>query len=116
MQLKFKDFAPSVTRKKAIIGSLIHTGPLRDTVKAANDWIKDADVNVINVETVVMPNMYARGAAGTKATQVNVFGGDAGGGQWYQFVRVWYVGPARVKKRKTKAAKKRSAESKSVDG
>jgi hypothetical protein len=60
-------------------------------VQAANDWISAERIEVVNVETVVLP-LYSRAAspeAGTVAPCVFVQIGS----YWFaclQFIRVWY--------------------------
>jgi hypothetical protein len=57
-------------------------------VAAANEWISESDARIINVETVVLPNVWspyegpedAALAAGESAI-------------WNQFLRVWYEVP-----------------------
>jgi hypothetical protein len=49
----------------------------------ANRWIERAGVRVLNVETVLLPNVEEtdQGAAFTQG----------GTDRWRQFIRVWYV-------------------------
>ncbi|WP_157644039.1 hypothetical protein [Burkholderia ubonensis] len=84
--MKFKDF----TRKQT--GSSFWSGDsfesLEDTVQAVSAWIDEYGIQVINIETVVMPSpVFRDGEIDTNAVP------DAGGkysSSWHQFIRVWY--------------------------
>ncbi len=65
---------------------------LSTSVAAANEWLhENPDVEVINVETVVLPNMYQSREQGSTDAALQLRGqrGDV----MYQFVRVWYRSP-----------------------
>lgn len=78
----FKDFAPQVVKK-----SFFKTEyeSFEEALDAANAWIRDQKVEVLNIETVVLPNM--RRGGGTPDTG---YTSSESGSYWYQFVRVWY--------------------------
>ncbi len=61
-----------------------------DALAAANSWIEEESVQVVTVETVVLPNVpnIRSNAPGTTVTELQASG--YGGAYWYQFVRVWY--------------------------
>ena len=63
--------------------------PIDQAVQAANDWIRQYGVKILNVETVVLPNVNNPGEEGTRDAQVRVSGDMTS--HWYQFVRVWYT-------------------------
>lgn len=81
----YRDFAPG-----ALKGARWFQGATYETfdaaVAAANSWIAADAVKVINVETVVLPNIDAPGQGGTADAQL----WTASMANWYQFVRVWY--------------------------
>lgn len=60
-------------------------------VAAANDWIQRNSIQVINVETVVLPNLYNPGEEGSGDADIRTSGEMAS--HWYQFLRVWYETP-----------------------
>jgi hypothetical protein len=79
--IQFRDFFP-----REMDSSFFFTkyAPLEDTVAKANEWIASEGVDVLNVETVLLPGVgRSRKTTGT----VQTTGGHDG---WYQVVRVWY--------------------------
>ena len=78
----FKDFAPQVV-KKGFFKTDYES--FEEALNAANAWIKDHNIEVLNIETVVLPNMWNEGGtADIKHTS------SQSGSYWYQFIRVWY--------------------------
>lgn len=83
--IRYKDFAPQVIRRGPF-GGVIEVESLSDVVSAANQWIENRSIQVIHVETVVLPlnsKNTNHGAYGF----VIINGGEV---NWYQCVRVWY--------------------------
>jgi hypothetical protein len=58
-------------------------------VGAANHWISESDARIINVETVVLPNVWSPYEEGSEDAALSV--GDSA--IWNQFLRVWYEQP-----------------------
>lgn len=58
---------------------------LAAAVEAAGDRVQQWQVRLINVETVVLPNIWSE--EGTQDPELQIAGGY---GSWNQFVRVWY--------------------------
>ena len=58
-------------------------------VAAANKWIADSDVRIINVETVALPNVWSPYEEGSDDAALAA--GEAA--IWNQFLRVWYEQP-----------------------
>jgi hypothetical protein len=56
------------------------------TIVRANQWIAESAVRVINVETVVLPNV--RQVEDASEVGIRTSGGMSS--YWYQVVRVWY--------------------------
>ncbi len=46
---------------------------LADSIKAANEWIKAANIHVINVETVVLPNIWEDWEEGSQDPALRTF-------------------------------------------
>jgi hypothetical protein len=90
MKLQFRDFAPETKETQALIFTTLTTASLQRAVDTANDWIASQNINVINVETVLLPEMHSHGEEGTADTMLQTSGEMSS--RWYQFVRVWYVG------------------------
>jgi hypothetical protein len=53
---------------------------------AANDWISEEGIQLMNFETVVLPNIWE--PAETGANDPSLRTGTTP--QWHQFIRVWY--------------------------
>ena len=84
MALGYKDFFPEVL--KAGIFMTEHE-LLPATVGRAGQWIVESGVQVINVETVVLPNI---GKVDETSTVRLHSSGDTAT-YWYQVVRVWHL-------------------------
>ena len=84
--IAFKDFVPQQIRKQGFIKP-----PLWETVgqavAAANEWIREQEVAVINVETIVAPDLYSKNARSDSGRLTGVSSSAPG---LSQFVRVWY--------------------------
>ena len=83
MPLSYKDFFPAVL--KSGFFSTEHEA-LPATVHRASEWVSEAGVQVINVETVVLPNITSVEAA----SQVGIRTSGEMISRWHQIVRVWY--------------------------
>jgi len=83
MSLNYKDFFPIVL--KSGLFSTEHEA-LSATVARASGWLGGAGVQVINVETVVLPNIKRV----EDASQVGIRTSGEISSHWYQIVRVWY--------------------------
>lgn len=78
----FKDFAPQLVKKGFF---KIDYESFEEVLAAANAWIRDHNIEVLNIETVVLPNMWKAGGS----TDMAHTSSDSGS-FWYQFIRVWY--------------------------
>jgi hypothetical protein len=83
----FADFVPAKTRNGGFFTTADHA-PIQEAVDRANAWIAENNVQVFNVETVTLPNMYQRGETGPQDSHLNVYPDITS--EIYQFVRVWY--------------------------
>ena len=82
MTLQYKDFSPPAVKHK-----FFSTGyeSFSEVVAHANEWIQNSGVTVLNVETVVLPNLQE-----TKDTsQANLIMRHSGS-YLFQVLRVWY--------------------------
>jgi hypothetical protein len=57
-------------------------------VAEANAWIESDQVDVVNIETIVLPNLWSPYEEGTGDANIVTRGDFAT--HWNQFVRVWY--------------------------
>lgn len=83
MALNYKDFFPNVLNSGFF--STEHEA-LPATVARASDWVAQAGVQVINLETVLLPNIKSV----EDASQTGIRTSGEMSSYWYQIVRVWY--------------------------
>ncbi len=79
----FKDFAPQI-KKKGFFKTDFQS--FEEALSAANAWITNSKIDVVNIETVVLPEMWRED--GTIDTDLTTSGDMMN--SWYQFIRVWY--------------------------
>ena len=92
--IQYKDFAPRITERGPFGGASDYES-LSDVVSAVNQWIGSAAIQVINVETVVLPDRI-------EGTSDGVYGLTTSNAfypvmisqglviNYFQCVRVWY--------------------------
>ncbi|MBB6051643.1 hypothetical protein [Armatimonas rosea] len=89
----FRDFAPKQKRPAGFFQSAEFDN-LMDAVLQANLWVRDHQVKVLNIETVVLPNILEREKPVTEEAtmegSVATYEGISHYNHWYQFIRVWY--------------------------
>lgn len=86
--IRYRDFAPHVIKR-----GLLHSDDYENfdaAVAAANAWIVAANIEIMNVETVVLPNISPDRSEGTIDGRVETEEAMTSINEWYQFVRVWY--------------------------
>jgi hypothetical protein len=86
----FVDFPPRVVRPGALFRAAQYEA-LQQAVAAANRWVRQYGVTVLNVETVVLPNIYRSGEEGSADPHLITSGEMMS--EWFQVVRVWYEAP-----------------------
>ena len=83
--IQFKDFVPEI-KKRIIFSNDIED--LNVSLERMNDWIrKNEQYEIINVETVVLPNMHGKNEEGSTDPELHFAEFKP---VWYQFFRVWY--------------------------
>lgn len=87
--LRFKDFVPRMLAEPGLFKAGEYES-LEEALAAANDWIKQNEIDVKNVETVVLPNIWSRWEEGSRDTSLGTSGDSPS--RWHQFLRVWYDG------------------------
>ena len=92
--IQYKDFAPRITERGPFGGASDYES-FSDVVSAVNQWIGSAAIEVINVETVVLPDRI-------EGTSDGVYGLTTSNAfypvmisqglviNYFQCVRVWY--------------------------
>jgi len=84
----YKDFVPKVVvQGKGIFGKALTEYEHFDAAaEAAVAWIKSNEIQLLSIETVVLPGLPDAG------NDNDAYSGSAGEyGTLYQFVRVWYL-------------------------
>lgn len=86
MAVAFKDFFPQVTQSGFLSNDY---ESFQQVVVRANEWMIRSGVQVLNVETVVFPNVNTE----VEAMQTNIRTSGDMSSNWRQFLRVWYEAP-----------------------
>ncbi|MBW8017195.1 MAG: hypothetical protein FVQ82_13510 [Planctomycetes bacterium] len=85
--IRFEDFAPRMI-KSGIFSREFES--FDAALAGANEWIEDYGIDVVNIETVVLPQIWGAWEDGG-TTDVDLrTGGERN--SWHQFIRVWYKG------------------------
>jgi hypothetical protein len=89
--LQYRDFVPQQLQAPRLgFSATAMQGQYEDldaALAAANAWLSGTAVELVNVETVVLPNLWADWEQGTKDAAL---GGTSGSPSWHQFIRIWY--------------------------
>lgn len=83
----FYDFAPRITDVGGFF-KLPVAEQLAEPLKRASEWVDEHSVEVMNIETVLLPNIHSPGEEGS-GDPILMTSGDFATA-WYQIVRVWY--------------------------
>lgn len=88
--LKYKDFVPEQVGPKSIWTNRREIEPLQYALQDANAWILDhPEIEILNVETVTLPNIHSKWEDGSEDPDLLVTGGASAA--WNQFFRIWYM-------------------------
>ncbi len=85
--LNYKDFVPKQIEAPGFLNPGEHES-FDHAVAAANDWIVENDIQVIGMETVVLPNIWSRWEEGSADASIGTSGDTPS--RWHQFLRCWY--------------------------
>ncbi len=86
--IRYRDFAPA-----RIAGGLLRQERYESfdrAAAAADAWITEHRADIVNIETVVLPNIWRKDEDGTADGKVETEEAMTSVNAWYQFVRVWY--------------------------
>jgi hypothetical protein len=86
--IAFKDFVPAQIESRSLFRR-VEFEPLDAIVETANAWIAEHSVHVINVETVLMPNLGFP-KKDTSTGHYRTSGHNLATNTWHQVLRVWY--------------------------
>ena len=82
----YRDFWPRQLKRGGLVKKA-QWQPFEMAMKKANAWVKKEGVKVINIETVVLPNVW-ESDLGPEDAKFNTYTDSEC--IWYQVVRVWY--------------------------
>ena len=85
--LQFKDFVP----KMLALGGFLKRAEFdtfEQAAEAAGRWAQSKGVRVVNVETVVLPNLHSPHEEGSVDAAIHTSGEMAS--SWHQFLRIWF--------------------------
>ncbi len=85
--LKYKDFVPEQIKAPGLFDHGEHES-FDHAVQACNQWLAQHPVTLVNLETVVLPNIWSRWEEGS--TDASLGTGDSPS-RWHQFLRCWYT-------------------------
>ncbi|MCA9119906.1 MAG: hypothetical protein H6822_00915 [Planctomycetaceae bacterium] len=85
--IQFRDFVPKMISEPRLFKAGEYES-IEAALAAANSWIKEYEIKIVNVETVVLPNIWSRYEEGTSDVALGTSGEMPS--YWHQFVRVWY--------------------------
>ena len=84
--IAFKDFLP----RRVGSGGFLSLGNAYETIDKSlitvNQWLASHPVHVLNIETVIIPNVL-QNASGSVVAGTHT---SENGADWYQTIRVWY--------------------------
>ncbi len=88
--MKFKDFVPAQLAKGGLFSKAEYES-LQKLLQDLDDWIEqNPEIMVVNVETVVLPNIHAKREEGSEDPELIASEMDGTYTRWHQFFRVWY--------------------------
>ena len=85
--LKYKDFVPQEIEAPGFFTAGMHES-FDHAVEAANRWIVDNQIQLVSLETVVLPNIWSRWEEGSTDASIGTSGEAPS--RWHQFLRCWY--------------------------
>jgi len=84
--IKFTDFEPRIIEKGFFSPASFES--MQTIMDQINEWIIKKNIHVINIETVVLPNIHKYGEEGTEDVDLRTPGESSS--FWHQFIRVWH--------------------------
>jgi hypothetical protein len=85
--LRYYDFVPKQIKAEGFL-SPAEYATFDAALAEANNWIKENNIRVVNIETVVLPNIWTRFEAGSSDSALGISGDSPS--HWHQVLRVWY--------------------------
>ncbi len=85
--IDYKDFIPKQTAGAGFFSAAEYQ-TFDAAVLAANKFADGQSARILNIETVVLPNVWGPGEDGTTDPSIRTSGDFPA--TWHQFIRVWY--------------------------
>ncbi len=85
--MKYIDFVPKQLKAPGLVSQGVYES-FDEAVAAANAWLNANPVQLINFETVVLPNIWNRWEEGSIDASISTSGDSPS--RWHQFLRCWY--------------------------
>jgi hypothetical protein len=85
--LQYRDFVPKQIEAPGFLTPGVHES-FEAAVAACNEWLANEEIQLISLETVVLPNIWSRWEEGSVDASIGT-SGDAPS-RWHQFLRCWY--------------------------
>ena len=85
--LKYKDFVPRQISRPGFFADGEHES-FDEAVEAANRWLASNNVTLVNLETVVLPNIWREWEEGSMDASIGTSTDLVS--RWHQFLRCWY--------------------------
>ncbi|MCA9176814.1 MAG: hypothetical protein KDB14_20135 [Planctomycetales bacterium] len=86
-ELRFRDFVPHQLSGFGVF-KVAEYETFDAVVAAANQWLQESHVALVQLETVVLPNIWSKYEEGTTDGSLGSTPGATS--HWHQFLRVWY--------------------------
>ncbi len=84
--IAFKDLVPEQNSPPRLLSESDYE-QFESVVRRANAWITESQVKIINIETVVLPNIHQPQEEGSTDPELRASGES---NYWHQIVRIWY--------------------------
>ena len=84
--IRYQDFLPKESSREGFFGGVDYAS-FDSCVDAMNHWLERNPVQVMRVETVMLPNIHNPNEEGSGDTELLTTQTT----NWYQFVRLWYT-------------------------
>tara|TARA_R110002072_G_scaffold302615_2_gene486861 strand:- start:4083 stop:4424 length:342 start_codon:yes stop_codon:yes gene_type:complete len=85
--IAYRDFIPQQTVGRGFFSAAEYES-FDAALRAANTFVETQSVKMLNVETVVLPNVWDSAEEGTTDASIRTSGDISS--TWHQFIRVWY--------------------------
>jgi hypothetical protein len=85
--IRFRDFVPRMLEAPGLFrGGEYESFDV--ALDAVNQWVQANRVRIVNIETVVLPNIWSRYEEGSDDVALGTSGEMPS--HWHQFIRCWY--------------------------